>query len=183
MIYSSAMSDQGPRSYVNNGPGSDWNSAHILPPPPHHLLKSNSNNGPYPGRSNLESDERYTCSNLPLIVSWWVLVSWRVLASWWVLYLAKGPKHDFNNAPRAFIQVRLEYWPLPRPSQSCVRWSYICSCLLLMVSWQVPYLAKAYRLDLNNGLRCDSNSGPIVAPRRLFESDLNNGHSNTELQT
>ena len=33
-----------------------------------------------------------------------------------------------------------------------------------MVSWQVPYLAKGCRLDFNNGLRGDSNSGPILAP-------------------
>ena len=40
----------------------------------------------------------------------------------------------------------------------------ICSCLLLMVSWQVPYLAKGCRPDFNNGLRGDSNSGPILVP-------------------
>ena len=34
MIYCSAISDQGPRPDVNNGPGSDLNSAHILPPLP-----------------------------------------------------------------------------------------------------------------------------------------------------
>ena len=84
MIYSSAISDQGLRPDVNNGPGSNWNSVHILPPS-HHFLKSNSNNGLSPGRSNLESDGRYTCSSLPLIVSWWVL------------YLAKGPEDDSNN--------------------------------------------------------------------------------------
>ena len=33
MISSNAISDQGPRPDVNNGPGSDWNSVHILPPP------------------------------------------------------------------------------------------------------------------------------------------------------
>ena len=70
MIYSSAISNQGSRPDGNNGPGSDWNSAHILLPS-HHLLKSNSNNGPSPGRFNLESDGRYTCSSLPPIVSWW----------------------------------------------------------------------------------------------------------------
>ena len=67
---------------------------------------------------------------------------------------------------------------------ACVRWSYICSCLLLMVSWQVPYLAKGCRPDFNNGLRGDSNSGPFL-PRRLFKSNSNNGpspgHLNLEL--
>ena len=37
MIYSGAISDQGPRPDVINGPGSDLNSAHILPP--HHLTR------------------------------------------------------------------------------------------------------------------------------------------------
>ena len=44
-----------------------------------------------------------------------------------------------------------------------------------MVSWQVPYLAKGCKPDINNGLRGDSNSGPILAPWRLFKSDSNNG--------
>ena len=48
-------------------------------------------------------------------------------------------------------------------------------------------LAKGYMPDFNNGLRRDSNSGPILSLGRLFKSDLNNGpspgHSNTELQT
>ena len=51
-----------------------------------------------------------------------------------------------------------------------------------MVSWWVPYLPKGCRPDFNNGLGGDSNSGPVLAPRRLFESDSNNGpcpgHSN-----
>ena len=38
-------------------------------------------------------------------------------------------------------------------------------------------LAKGCRLDFNNGLRGKSNSGPILSPRRLFESDSNNGLS------
>ena len=35
MIYSSAISDQGPRPDANNGPGSDWNSVYTLPPSHH----------------------------------------------------------------------------------------------------------------------------------------------------
>ena len=54
---------------------------------------------------------------------------------------------------------------------------YICSGLLLMVSWWVPYLIKSCRPDFNNGLGGDSNSGPILGPRRLFESNSNNGPS------
>ena len=48
---------------------------------------------------------------------------------------------------------------------------YICSGLLLMVFWWVPYLSKGHMSDVNNGPGGDSNSGPILAPRRLFESD------------
>ena len=44
-----------------------------------------------------------------------------------------------------------------------------------MVSWWVPYLPKGCRPDFNNGLVGDSNSGPVLAPRRLSESDWNNG--------
>ena len=33
-----------------------------------------------------------------------------------------------------------------------------------MVSWWVPYLPKGCRLDFNNGLGGDSNSGPVLAP-------------------
>ena len=47
--------------------------------------------------------------------------------------------------------------------------------ILCQVSWQVPYLGC--RADFNNGLRGDSNSGPILASFRLFESDSNNGLS------
>ena len=41
-----------------------------------------------------------------------------------------------------------------------------------MDSWRVPYLPKDCRPDFNNGPTGDSNSGPVLAPRRLFESDL-----------
>ena len=45
--------------------------------------------------------------------------------------------------------------------------------ILCQVSWQVPYLGC--RSDFNNGLRGDSNIGPILASFCLFES--NNGPS------
>ena len=45
--------------------------------------------------------------------------------------------------------------------------------ILCQVSWQVPFLGC--RSDFNNGLRGDSNSGPILASFSLFES--NNGPS------
>ena len=53
---------------------------------------------------------------------------------------------------------------------------YISSGLLLTISWQMPYLDKGCNPNFNNGLRAELNCGPI-SPRRLFESDLNNGPS------
>ena len=44
-----------------------------------------------------------------------------------------------------------------------------------MVSWLLPYLGKGHRPDFNNGPRGYSNNDYILAPRRLFESDLDNG--------
>ena len=46
-----------------------------------------------------------------------------------------------------------------------------------MVSSQVPYLSQDRRPNFNNGLGGDSNSGLVLPPRRLFESDSNNGPS------
>ena len=79
--------------------GGDSNSAHILAS---EFFKSNSNNGPYPGHSNLGSDERYTCSSLPFMV-WWVPYLTRapgltsIMVSWQVPYLPKSRKPDFND--------------------------------------------------------------------------------------
>ena len=41
---------------------------------------------------------------------------------------------------------------------------YICSGLLLMVFWWVPYLFEGRMSDVNNGPGGDSNSGPNLAP-------------------
>ena len=99
-------------------------------------------------------------------------------------YLAKGCTPDFNNGLRSdsnsghiLANRRLFESDSSNGPQAISILSYICSCLLLMVSWQVPCLAKGCRPDFNNGLRSDSNSGPILALRRLFESDSNNGPS------
>ena len=91
------------------------------------------------------------------------------MVSWQGLYLAKDCRHDFNNGLRGDsnsgpILAPSVYWSPTRimaPPQAISILSFICSCLPLMVSWQVPYLAKDCRLDFNNGLRGDSNSGPI----------------------
>ena len=54
---------------------------------------------------------------------------------------------------------------------------YICSDLLLMVSWLSPYLVKGPRPDFNSGPGNDSNINCILALQRLLESNLNNSPS------
>ena len=95
-----------------------------------------------------------------------------------------GPMPDFNNGPgndlnssRSLELRRLFDTDVNNDPQAIPTLSdgvYICSGLLLMVSWQVPYLSKGRRPDFNNGLG-DLNSGPVMTPWRLFESDSNNG--------
>ena len=74
---------KGPRLDINNGPGDDSNSAHILAPA---FFNSNRNNGPSPGHSKIRSDGRYTSSSLPFMV-------------WWVPYLNQRLRPEFNNGP------------------------------------------------------------------------------------
>ena len=128
------------------------------------LFKSNSNNGLSLGHSNLVSNEVYICSG-PLF-----------MISWWSLHLAKGPMPDFNNgpgndlnsshslAPRRLFETEVNNDPpqaIPNPVSDG---EYICSGVLLMVFWWVPYLSKGCMSDVNNGPGGDSNSGPILAP-------------------
>ena len=102
-------------------------------------------------------------------------------------YLAKGPRPDINNGP-GVTRIMPTFWPQhlfkfnsnngPSPGH-CNLGSdgrYTCSSLPLMVRW-VPCLNKGCRPDFNNGLGGDSNSGPVLAPWCLFQSDLNNGSS------
>ena len=81
-------------------------------------------------------------------------------------YLAKSPRPDINNGPGvtrivptfwppAFLQIQLEYWPLPGHSNLGSDARYTCSSLPLIVCW-VLYLNKAPRYDLNNGLKITS---------------------------
>ena len=39
-----------------------------------------------------------------------------------------------------------------------------------MASWQGPYLVEGCRPDFNDGLRGDSNSGPILPSPHVYES-------------
>ena len=111
------------------------------------------------------------------------------MASWWVPYLAKSCRPDFNYglegdsnggpilALRRLFKSDSNNGPSPGYSNLLLDGVCICSGLLLMVSWWVPYLAKGCRPDFNNGLGGDSNSGPILVPLRLFKSDSNTGPS------
>ena len=97
--------------------------------------------------------------------------------SWWVPYVPKSCRPDFNQE---VTRVVAPYWPTrvhlssTRIMKDTSNGRYICSCLIPMVSWWVPYLPKGCRPDFNNGLGGDSNSGPVLGPRRLFESYSNN---------
>ena len=83
----------GSRPDFNNEIGADSNSG------PRHLFKSNSNNGPSLGHSNLVLNEVYICSGLLFMISWWLL------------YLAKGPMPDFNNGPRNDLNSSRSFGP------------------------------------------------------------------------
>ena len=106
---------------------------------------------------------KYTCSGLLFMISWWLL------------YLAKGPMPDFNNGPGNDLNSSRSLTPRclfetdlnndsPQTNPNPVSdGEYICSGLLLMVFWWVPYLSKGRKSDVNNGPRGDSNTGPILA--------------------
>ena len=94
MIYTGAISGQGPRPDINNSPG----VTQIVPTFwPQHLFKFNSNNDLFPDHSSLGSDGRYTCLSLPLTV-------------WWVPYLNKGCRPDFHNGQEV-TRIMAPFWP------------------------------------------------------------------------
>ena len=164
---------KGPRLDTNNDPGV---TRIVLSFWPQHLFKLNSNNGPSPGHSSLGSDGRYTCSSLQLMVCW-------------VSYLNKGLRPDSNNGLGSDSNNGpvLALWRLfesdtnndlsPGHSNLVSDEVYICSSLLVMISWWLPYLAKGPMPDFNSGPENDSNSGCILALQRLFESNLNSSPS------
>ena len=145
---------KGPRLDINNGPGDDSNSAHILAPA---FFNSNWNDGLSPDHSKIRSDGRCTSSSLPFMV-------------WWVPYLNKRLRPKFNNGPEMTWIVATVWTPLHLfetdlyNGPSISHRVYICSSLLLMVSWQVPHLSTGSRPDFNNDLGADSNSGPVLGP-------------------
>ena len=133
----------------NNDLGGDSNSCPVLSP--RCLFKSNSNNGPSLGHSNLVSDEVCICSGLHL----WFLGGYNI----W-------PRASclISIMTQEMILIVVAVWPCgvyskstwimtPSPSHSHHEWDreYICSGLLLMVFWWMPYLSKGRMSDLNNG--------------------------------
>ena len=106
--------------------------------------------------------------------------------SWWVPYLPKSCRPDFNQevtrivapyCPQRLFEFDSNNDSSPSHSNLVSDRVYICSCLILMVFWWVLHLPKGCRPDFNNGLGGDSNSGPVLVPRRLFEPDSYNGPS------
>ena len=95
-------------------------------------------------------------------------------------YLPKGCRPDFNNGPGGDSNSG----PVLPPPQRLFEFDsnngslvsdrvYICSGLIPIVSWRVPYLPKGCRPAFNNGLEGDSNSGSVppgvyLSPTRIM---------------
>ena len=79
-----------------------------------------------------------------------------------------GPGNDLNSshslAPRRLFETDVNNDPPQANPNPVSDGEYICSGLLLMVFWWVPYLSTGTRPDFNNDLGTDSNSGPVLGP-------------------
>ena len=168
----------------NNGLKGDWNSDPILAP--RRLFKSDSNNGLFPGHLNLVLDGATS-----------VHVSYLWFPGRCHIWLrATGLTSIMASKVTGIVTP---FWP-PGVYSSLTRIMALPQAISILCQMELhlfmsptygflagAILAKGCKPYFNNGLRGDSNSGPILAPRRLFESDSNNGpspgHSNTELQT
>ena len=108
------------------------------------------------------------------------------MVSWQVPHLSTGSGPDFNNDLGAYSNSGLVLGPgihlsLTRIMTPSLGHSdlvsnevYICSGLLFTISWWLLYLAKGPMPDFTNGPGNDLNSTRSLAPRRLFETDVNN---------
>ena len=89
-----------------------------------------------------------------------------------------GPGGDSNSYPVLFPSISLSPTRIMAPP-----WATLILCQMKYASVQVSYLwfldgyhlAKGPTLDFNNGPGNDFNSSHSLDPRRLFESDSNNG--------
>ena len=149
---------KGCRPDFNNGLRGDSNSGPILPP--RRLFKSDSNNGPSPGHLNLVSD-RATSVHVSYL---WFPGRCHIWPRSAGPTSIMGSEVTQISGPTLAPGVYLSPTRIMAPLKAISILSYICSYLLLMVSWQVLYMAKGCRADFNNGLRGDSNSGPILRP-------------------
>ena len=79
-----------------------------------------------------------------------------------------GSGNDLNSsrslAPQCLFETDINNDPPQANPNPVSDGEYICSGLLLMVFWWVPYLSKGHMSDVNNGSGGDSNSGTILAP-------------------
>ena len=102
-------------------------------------------------------------------------------------YLVKGSRPDINNGPEV-TQIVPTFWSQHLfkfnsnngPSQAIpilAQMEDTPAQVSQLWSGGVPYLNKGCRPDFNNGLGGDSNSGLILVPWHLFESESNNGPS------
>ena len=157
---------KGCRPDLNNSLGIYSNSGPILTP--RHLFKSDSNNGPSPGHLNLVSDR---ATSVHVSYLWF---PGRCLTSIMVSEVTRIVVPFWHSG------VHSSLTRITAPPQAI---SILCQMEIhLFISPTCGFLAgailaKGCRPDFNNGLRGDSNSGPILASQRLFESDSNNGPS------
>ena len=108
------------------------------------------------------------------------------MVSWQMPHLSTGSRPDFNNdlgadsnsgpvlGPGIHLSLNSNNDLSLGHSNLVSNEVYICSGLLFTISWWLLYLAKGPMLDFNNGLGNDLNSIRILAPRCLFETDVNN---------
>ena len=142
---------------------------------PWRLFESNSNNGP-PWAPPVLCQMNYTSVQVSYLR---FPGGYHIRPSPPTPDLNSGPGNDSNIgcilALQRLFESNLNNSPSPSHSNLVSDGLYICPGLLLMVSWWVPYLPKSCRPDFNNGLGGDSNSGPVLAPWRLSESDSTDG--------
>ena len=83
------------------------------------------------------------------------------MVPWWAPYLPKGCWPEFNNSLGCDLNSGPVLGPgdylsptrimAPGHSSLVSDEVYVCSSLLLMISWWLPYLAKGPTPDFNNG--------------------------------
>ena len=101
-----------------------------------------------------------------------------------------GPGNDLNGnhrlAPRRLFEADVNNSPSQAITNPVPDRQNICSGLLLMVSWWVPYLSKSHMPNISMAQEVTRIMALFLVPW-LFKSDSNNGaslgHSNAELQT